>query len=45
MCIRDRYVDRPAVIPEINDLAKALLVEFGASDTAVLDVILSLIHI
>ena len=33
------YVDRPAVIPEINDLAKALLVEFGASDTAVLDVI------
>ncbi len=33
------YVDRPAVIPEISAAAKALLVEFGASDDAVLDVL------
>ena len=33
------YVDRPAVIPEISAAAKALLVEFGASDEAVLDVL------
>ena len=33
------YMDRPAVIPEINQEAKALLVEYGANDTAVLDVI------
>ena len=33
------YVDRPAVIPEINDAAKAILVEYGATDEAVLDVI------
>jgi len=33
------YLDRPAVIPEINAAAKALLAEYGASDTAVLDVI------
>jgi beta-glucosidase len=33
------YLDRPAVIPEISSAAKALLAEYGASDTAVLDVI------
>jgi beta-glucosidase len=32
-------LDRPAVIPEISALSRALLVEFGADDTAVLDVI------
>ncbi|MBK8900084.1 MAG: glycoside hydrolase family 3 C-terminal domain-containing protein [Anaerolineaceae bacterium] len=34
------YLDRPAVIPEISAAAYALLADFGASDTAVLDVIL-----
>ena len=33
------YLDRPAVIPEISDMAKALLAEYGASDAAVLDVL------
>jgi beta-glucosidase len=33
------YLDRPAVIPEISSMAKALLAEYGASDTAVLDVL------
>ncbi|MBN1665436.1 MAG: glycoside hydrolase family 3 C-terminal domain-containing protein [Anaerolineales bacterium] len=33
------YVDRPAVIPEISAAAKSLLVEYGASDAAVLDVL------
>jgi beta-glucosidase len=33
------YLDRPAVIPEISALAKALFAEYGASDAAVLDVI------
>lgn len=33
------YLDRPAVIPEISAAATALLADFGASDTAVLDVI------
>ena len=33
------YLDRPAVIPEISQLAKALLADFGATDEAVLDVI------
>lgn len=33
------YLDRPAVIPEINAAAQALLADFGASDVAVLDVI------
>ena len=32
-------MDRPAVIPEISAAAKGLLVEFGASDQAVLNVI------
>jgi beta-glucosidase len=33
------YLDRPAVIPEISATAKALLGEYGADDTAVLNVI------
>ena len=33
------YLDRPAVIPEINETAKALLADYGASDVAVLEVI------
>jgi beta-glucosidase len=33
------YLDRPAVIPEINQYAGALLADYGASDAAVLDVI------
>lgn len=33
------HLDRPAVIPEISDLAKALLGEYGASDEAVLEVL------
>jgi beta-glucosidase len=33
------YLDRPAVIPEIKESAKALLAEYGASDVAVLDVV------
>jgi beta-glucosidase len=33
------YLDRPAVIPEINESAKALVADYGASDVAVLDVI------
>lgn len=37
--IVDIYIDRPAVIPEISAGAKGLLVNFGASDAAVLDVI------
>jgi beta-glucosidase len=37
--IVDIYLDRPAVIPEINEAAKGVLADFGASDVAVLDVI------
>ena len=37
--IVDIYLDRPAVIPEISEKAKALIANFGASDAAVLDVI------
>jgi len=33
------YLDRPAVIPEISGAARALLGEYGASDTAVLNVV------
>jgi beta-glucosidase len=33
------YLDRPAVIPEISQAAKALIAEYGASDNAVLDVV------
>jgi beta-glucosidase len=32
------YLDRPAVMPEINNAAAGLVVEFGAFDDAVLDV-------
>jgi beta-glucosidase len=34
----DLYLDRPAVIPEINAAATAVLANFGASDAALLDV-------
>ncbi|MBI2282951.1 MAG: glycoside hydrolase family 3 C-terminal domain-containing protein [Bacteroidetes bacterium] len=37
--IVDIYLDRPAVFPEINAKAKAVLADFGASDAAVMDVI------
>jgi len=37
--IVDINLDRPAVIPEINEAAKGLFADFGASDAAVLDVI------
>jgi beta-glucosidase len=37
--IVDIYLDRPAVIPEIAAQCTALLANFGASDAAVLDVI------
>lgn len=33
------YLDRPAVIPEISQQARALLGDYGASDAAVLDVV------
>jgi beta-glucosidase len=33
------YLDRPAVIPEISESARALLAEYGANDVAVLEVI------
>jgi len=33
------YLDRPAVIPEISAAARALIGEYGASDTAVLNVV------
>jgi beta-glucosidase len=35
----DIFLDRPAVIPEIAEHSAALLANFGASDTAVLDVV------
>src|SRR5512139_1206510 len=37
--IVDIYLDRPAVIPQIAAAASGLLADFGASDSAVLDVI------
>ena len=33
------YLDRPAVIPEINAVVKALICEYGASDEAVFNII------
>ena len=33
------YLDRPAVFPEINAAAKAVIGEYGASDEAVMNVI------
>ncbi len=41
--IVDVYLDRPAVIPEISQLSKALLVNYGASDSALLDVIFGMV--
>ena len=38
------YLDRPAVIPEINRSARALLAEYGASDAAVLNIIFGKAH-
>jgi beta-glucosidase len=35
----DLYLDRPAVIPEISQGARALVANYGASDAAVLDVL------
>ncbi len=35
----DIYLDRPAVIPEINQYAKALIANFGSTDAALLDVV------
>ena len=37
--IVDINIDRPAVIPEINQNCKALIANYGASDAALLDVI------
>jgi len=37
--IVDIYLDRPAVIPEIAEKSAGLLANFGANDTAILDVI------
>ena len=37
--IVDIYLDRPAVIPEIADSCAGLVANFGASDSAVLDII------
>jgi beta-glucosidase len=37
--IVDIYLDRPAVIPEISQNAKALIANFGSGDAALLDVI------
>lgn len=35
----DIFLDRPAVIPEITEKAAALVADYGASDTALLDVL------
>ncbi|WSU55798.1 glycoside hydrolase family 3 C-terminal domain-containing protein [Streptomyces sp. NBC_01092] len=35
----DVFLDRPAVIPEIADQSAALVADYGASDTALLDVL------
>ncbi|RAX45242.1 glycoside hydrolase family 3 protein [Arthrobacter sp. AQ5-06] len=40
--IIDLYLDRPAIIPEIADAAGALIVNFGASDEALADVLLGI---
>jgi beta-glucosidase len=37
--IVDIYLDRPAVIPEISEASAALLVNFGASDAALLEIV------
>jgi beta-glucosidase len=38
------YLDRPAVIPEISAAAHALLGEYGASDSSVLEVLFGKVH-
>jgi beta-glucosidase len=38
------YLDRPAVIPEISAAAVALLGEYGANDSAVLDVVFGVVR-
>jgi beta-glucosidase len=38
------YLDRPAVIPEISAAAKALLGEYGADDSAVMNVVFGKAH-
>jgi beta-glucosidase len=38
------FLDRPAIVPEIADAATALLVEFGARDDAIADVLLGAAH-
>ena len=38
----DLYLDRPAVVPELAGAAAALLVDYGASDDALVDVLLGL---
>jgi beta-glucosidase len=38
------FLDRPAIVSEIADAAAALLVEFGAQDDAVVDVLLGEAH-
>jgi beta-glucosidase len=38
------FLDRPAVVPEIAEAAADLLVEFGARDDAVVDVLLAAAH-
>jgi beta-glucosidase len=35
----DIYLDRPAVIPQISENAKALIANFGSNDAALLDVV------
>jgi beta-glucosidase len=40
----DIYLDRPAVIPEITNLSKGLLANFGANDEALLDVVFGKIN-
>jgi beta-glucosidase len=35
----DLYLDRPAVIPEISKLSRALIANYGASDAALMDVL------
>jgi beta-glucosidase len=35
----DIYLDRAAIIPEINQNAKALIANYGATDAALLDVV------
>jgi beta-glucosidase len=42
--IVDMYFERPAVIPEINQKCSALIGNFGANDSAVLDLIFGKIN-